>query len=132
MDNEILVYAKYDENNSIVAIRSSVFLGDTDGWTQIDEWKDGQDRYLYAHADNGEYVQEKHGKPLYDDNGRPNFHSDFVEWTEEEKSEYYPEQYPEQSNISDIELLKAQIQAIGDRNDFIEDCIAEMAMEVYQ
>ena len=126
--DEILIYAKYDENNSIVAIRSNIFLENTDGWTQIDEWKDGQDRYLYVHADNGEYVQEKHGKPLCDDSGRPNFHGDFVEWTEEEKSEYYPEQ----SNISDIELLKAQIQAITDRNDFIEDCIAEMAMEVYQ
>lgn len=128
--DKILIYAKYDENNSIIAISSSVFLDDTNGWTQIDEWTDGQDRYMYAHADNGEYVQEKHGKTLYDDSGRPNFHSDFVEWTEEEKEEKYP--LPEQSNISDIELLKAQIQAISDRNDFIEDCIAEMAMEVYQ
>ena len=53
---------------------------------------------------------------------------ELIELTPEEKSEYYPEQ----SNISDIELLKAQIQSISDRNDFIEDCIAEMAMEVYQ
>lgn len=53
---------------------------------------------------------------------------ELVELTPEEKSEYYPEQ----SNISDIELLKAQIQVISDRNDFIENCIAEMAMEVYQ
>lgn len=53
---------------------------------------------------------------------------ELVELTPEEKSEYYPEQ----SNISDIELLKAQIQAISERNDFIEDCIAEMATEVYQ
>jgi len=128
MNNEILVYAKYDENNSIIAIRSNIFLDDTGGWTQIDEWQKEQDRYLYAHADNGEYIKEKHGKPLYDESGRPNFHGDFVEWTEEEKSEYYPDQ----PNISDNELLKAQIQAISDRNDFIEDCIAEMAMEVYQ
>lgn len=28
-------------------------------------------------------------------------------------------------------MLKAQIQAMSDRNDFIEDCIAEMAMQVY-
>lgn len=53
---------------------------------------------------------------------------ELVELTPEEKSEYYLEQ----SNISDIELLKAQIQAISERNDFIEDCIAEMGMEVYQ
>ena len=53
---------------------------------------------------------------------------ELVELTPEEKSEYYPEQ----SNISDIELLKAQIQVISDRNDFIENCIAEMAVEFYQ
>lgn len=28
-------------------------------------------------------------------------------------------------------LLKAQVQAQTDRSDFIEDCIAEMAMQVY-
>lgn len=102
--NEILIYAKYDENNSIVAIRSSIFLDDTDGWTQIDEWVSGQDRYLYAHADNGEYVQEKHGKPLYDDSGRPNFHGDFVEWTEEEKEEKYP--LPEPTSSGDDDMTK--------------------------
>lgn len=53
---------------------------------------------------------------------------ELVELTPEEKSEYYPEK----SNISDIELLKAQIQAISERNDFIEDCIGEIATEVYQ
>lgn len=29
-------------------------------------------------------------------------------------------------------LLKAQLQAQSDRADFIEDCIAEMAMQVYK
>lgn len=29
------------------------------------------------------------------------------------------------------ELLKAQLQASTERSDFIEDCIAEMAMTVY-
>ena len=98
--DEILIYAKYDENNSIVAIRSSVFLDDTDGWTQIDKWVSGEDRYLYAHADNGEYVKEKYGKPLYDESGRPNFHGDFAEWTEEEKEELYP--IPEPSSADGL------------------------------
>ena len=31
----------------------------------------------------------------------------------------------------DIPMLKAQIKAISDRNDFVEDCIAEMATVVY-
>ena len=30
------------------------------------------------------------------------------------------------------DLLRAQIQALSDRGEFIEDCIAEMAMQVYQ
>lgn len=33
--------------------------------------------------------------------------------------------------ISENTLLKAQIQAQSDRSDFVEDCIAEMAMMVY-
>ena len=31
----------------------------------------------------------------------------------------------------DIPMLKAQIQAISDRHDFVEDCIAEMETVVY-
>lgn len=33
--------------------------------------------------------------------------------------------------VSENKLLKAQLQAQSDRSDFIEDCIAEMAMAVY-
>ena len=39
------------------------------------------------------------------------------------------------SRVSELEhenfMLKAQIKAMSGRNDFIEDCIAEMAMAVY-
>ena len=34
-------------------------------------------------------------------------------------------------DIDDIALLKAQLKALTDRSDFIEDCIAEMAGVVY-
>lgn len=36
-----------------------------------------------------------------------------------------------QTMQADLPALRAQIQAISDRNDFIEDCIAEMAAVVY-
>lgn len=36
-----------------------------------------------------------------------------------------------QTMQEELPMLKAQIQAISDRNDFIEDCIAEMAAVVY-
>lgn len=45
-----------------------------------------------------------------------------------------PEKTPEEY-IDGLEkentLLRAQVQAMSDRNDFIEDCIAEMAEIVY-
>lgn len=104
MDNEILIYAKYDENYSVIAISSDIFLKEIEGWTKVDEWKDGEDRYLYAHADNGEYVLQKHGKPLYDENGRPNFHGDFIEWSESEKEEKYPIPEPEPSELEKIKM----------------------------
>lgn len=91
MNDEIIIFVKRDENNSIVAIRSNFHITVFEGWEKVDEWKEGQDRYLYDHADNGEYVLNKHGKPLFDKNGIPNFHDDFVEWTEEEKNTLYPE-----------------------------------------
>lgn len=36
-----------------------------------------------------------------------------------------------QTMENELPTLKAQIQAISDRSDFVEDCIAEMAMVVY-
>lgn len=36
-----------------------------------------------------------------------------------------------QKQISENKILKAQLQAQADRSDFIEDCIAEMAAQVY-
>ena len=43
-----------------------------------------------------------------------------------------PEPLPTISDlIKENELLKAQIKAQSERNDFMEDCIAEMAMQIY-
>ena len=39
-----------------------------------------------------------------------------------------PEEKPP---IDETELLKAQVKALSERNDFMEDCIAEMATLVY-
>lgn len=33
--------------------------------------------------------------------------------------------------IEDVPMLKAQVQALSDRGEFLEDCIAEMATVVY-
>ena len=116
MNNDIIIYAKYDEHNSIIRIVSNIFLDDTEGYVEIDRWVEGEDRYLYAHADNGEYAKEKHGKPLYDEQGRPNYHGDFVEWTEEEKEKNYPlptQQPTEQEQFNAMILMELAKIKVG-------------------
>ena len=48
------------------------------------------------------------------------------------EGEYVYDPLPKESEpIDEVTLLRAQVQALSDRNDFMEDCIAEMAMLVY-
>lgn len=126
------VYVQVNEVGCITAINSDVFIDDLTGWVKIDEgWSD-----KYHHAQ-GNYLPG----PLYDDrgicryklvNGRP------VERTQEEMDADYvpPEVKPTDTERflqleSEKKLLTAQVQALSDRNDFMEDCIAEMATIVY-
>ena len=128
------VYAKICEFGYITSVNSSAFLSDTTGWTEIDQ---GQgDKYHHAQ---GNYLpgplMTMGGAYRYKlVNGKP------VECTSEEIQQQEDANQPEPtpSIPEEVEalknenfLLKAQIQAMSDRNDFIEDCIAEMAMQVY-
>lgn len=126
------VYVRTDEQGRITDITSDAFLESTQGWTAID----GGYGDKYHHAQ-GNYFDN----PLCDErgichyklvNGRP------VERTQEEMDADYvpPEVNPtDTERISQLEsekkLLTAQVQALSDRNDFMEDCIAEMATIVY-
>ncbi len=48
------------------------------------------------------------------------------------EGEYVYDPLPKESEpIDEVTLIRAQVQALSDRNDFMEDCIAEMAMLVY-
>ena len=127
-----IVYVKVDGSNRVTSINSSAFLADVTGWTEIDNGYG--DKYHHAQ---GNYLP----MPIMDErsiyryklvNGRP------VERTQEEMDADYmpPEVKPtDAERISQLEsekkLLTAQVQALSDRNDFMEDCIAEMATIVY-
>ena len=56
-------------------------------------------------------------------------------WYEKEPEIEPPVEPPKEVTIEELaaenKLLKAQLQAQTDRSDFIEDCIAEMATQVY-
>lgn len=127
-----VVYVKVDESNRVTSINSSAFLADVTGWTEIDSGYG--DKHHHAQ---GNYFPQ----PIMDErgicryklvNGRP------VERTQEEMDADYvpPEVKPTDAERilqleSEKKLLTAQVQALSDRNDFMEDCIAEMATIVY-
>ena len=127
------VYVLIDSSNRIISSDSSDFLFDVTGWVKIDEGIG--DRYRHAQ---GNYFPG----PLCDERGIPRYtyvpdgSPKWRERTQEEMdADYVPTPDPPKSNAelqAENELLRAQVKALSDRGEFIEDCIAEMAMQVYQ
>ena len=127
-----IVYVKPNDSGYITSVNSSAFLRETDGWTEID--RGYGDKYHHAQ---GNYFPQ----PIMDDRGIYRYRlvdGKAVERTQEEMDADYvpPEIKPtDAERISQLEsekkLLTAQVQALSDRNDFMEDCIAEMATIVY-
>lgn len=126
------VFANIDDSGVIVDINSSAFLPDTTDWIQIDEGVG--DRYHHAQ---GNYFK----KPIYDERGIPRYayvpdsEPAWRERTQEEMdADYVPPQPVKTVDelAAENDLLRAQVQSLADRGEFIEDCIAEMAMQVYQ
>lgn len=125
------VLARTDEQNRITEINSNAFVADANGWTKIDEgWGD-----KYHHAQ-GNYLP----KPLMDERGVYRYkleEGQAMERTQEEMDADYaarPVPATPKTNAeleAENALLKAQVQAVADRNEFVEDCIAEMAAVVY-
>lgn len=129
--NPYAVLVRTDTENRITEINSSAFVADADGWTKIDEgWGD-----KYHHAQ-GNYLP----KPLMDERGVYRYKMEegqAVERTQEEMDADYaarPVPATPKTNAeleAENALLKAQVQAVADRNEFVEDCIAEMAAVIY-
>lgn len=132
MEQLYKVLARVDDAGRVVEINSSEFLTDVTGWTEIDSGYG--DKYHHAQ---GNYFP----RPIMDERGIYRYKlvdGKPVERTQEEMDADYvpPEVKPtDAERISQLEsekkLLTAQVQALSDRNDFMEDCIAEMATIVY-
>ena len=119
----IKVYLKTDDNNNIIDINSSVFLTDLTDWIEIDEGTGDK----YAHAQNYYF-----DKPLVTETGIYRYqylYKMIVEKTDEEIAA--EEAKLPQPGMSDVELLKAQVQALSTENEFLSDCLIEMAQVVY-
>lgn len=123
MEDLIKVYIKTDENNNIIAVNSSIFLSDLTDWIEVDEGTGDK----YAHAQ-GHYFD----KPLMTETGIYRYqylYKMIVEKTDEEIAA--EEAKLPQPGMSDVELLKAQVQALSTENEFLSDCLIEMAQVVY-
>ena len=127
------VYVLPDASGRITRIDGGYTMPeDLTGWVLIDEGYG--DRYNLCQ---GNYFPQ----PIMDDRGIYRYKlvdGKPVERTQEEMDADYvpPEVKPtDAERISQLEsekkLLTAQLQALSDRNDFMEDCIAEMATIVY-
>ena len=122
-ENKIKVYIKTDSAGNITDVNSSIFISDLTSWIEIDEGTGDK----YAHAQ-GQYFK----KPLINDYGIYIYkysNGVILEKTEEEiEAEISSLPKPP---MTETELLKAQIQALSDENEFLSDCIIEMAQTVY-
>ena len=126
------IFIRVDDSDRIIDVNSSAFLSDTTGWVQIDEGTGDR----YHHAQNNYFP-----KPKYDDRGIPRYAyvpDGSPKWRERTQEEMDADYVPPEpvKTVDELaaenELLRAQVKALSDRGEFIEDCIAEMAMQVYQ
>nr|DAT82509.1 MAG TPA: hypothetical protein [Caudoviricetes sp.] len=127
MDTESCkVLVQIDDAGRVTAINSDAFVSG-DGWTAIDEGEGDR----YRHAQNNYLL-----KPLTDERGvyRYKLVDGLVaQRTQAEMDADFDARPAPEPTAEEKErtLLKAQIQALSDRNDFLEDCVAEMAGIVY-
>ena len=127
MDTESCkVLVQIDDAGRVTAINSDAFVSG-DGWTAIDEGEGDR----YRHAQNNYLL-----KPLTDERGVYRYKlvdGLVVQRTQAEMdADFAARPAPEPTeDEKERTLLRAQIQALSDRNDFLEDCVAEMAGIVY-
>jgi len=126
------VYVKVNSESGIIAINSNAFISDFTDWILIESG---------VYGDRGHHAQGNYfPQPIYTRDGIPRYK--LVDGAAQERTEEeieadraaipVPVVPPSNEELEqENKMLRAQIQAAVDRQDFIEDCIAEMAMQVY-
>lgn len=128
MDEELYkVLVQVDDASRVTAINSDAFISDETGWTVVDVGTGDR----HHHAQNNYLTY-----PLIDDRGVYCYKfvdGMVVQRTQTEMDTDYANQPDPEPSKEEKEktLTNARIQALTDRNEFIEDCIAEMAAVIY-
>lgn len=126
------VYVKVNSESGIIAINSNAFISDFTDWILIESG---------VYGDRGHHAQGNYfPQPIYTGDGIPRYK--LVDGAAQERAEEEiqadrekipaPIVPPTNAELeAENKMLRAQLQAAVDRQDFIEDCIAEMAGVVY-
>lgn len=120
---KIQVYISIDKNNIVTKIFSSVF--EEPSKTDVFICEGLGDEYSHPH------LKYK----LLDENMCHNYKivgTKLTERTEEEKQIEIAERPKPTDLQTENKVLKAQIQALTDNQEFLSDCLAEMAAQIYQ
>ena len=126
------VYIKTDENNRIIRCEGGYTTSENlEDWTYIDEGTGDKYNLCQSHYFEGG-LYDADGIPRYKlMDGVPVLRSD-AEMEADRAALPAPEAIPSVKELAEEnKRLKAQIAANADRQEFLEDCIAEMASQVY-
>lgn len=119
------VYIRIDENNRILRCEGGYTM---DNIENIDEWifidEGVGDKYNLCQSNYFDRLYTEDGIPRYKwDGEKAILRSDGEIEVDRAKMPKPP--------MTETELLKAQIQALSDENEFLSDCLIEMAQVVY-
>lgn len=127
------LYVKTDVHGCIISVEGTAFHTEEEltgkGYVQIDEGTDGN---IYAHCQPN-YLREKHGKPMYDESGCPNFklnENTVTELSEEEKEEYFIKPAQKAQAVQASNALLEQKMLASQKTTFLVALPDEEALEV--
>lgn len=127
------VFAKTDVHGCIISVEGTAFHTEEEltgkGYVYVDEGTDGN---IYAHCQPN-YLRKKHGKPMYDESGCPNFklnENTVAELSEEEKEEYFIKPAQKAQAVQASNALLEQKMLASQKTTFLVALTDEEALEV--